>query len=315
MRDYSDIDNDLLPLLVPSDEEKEEKKNQEDDFYRKDLKNHSEKEKIVRVAIRDILENEPREEWKEAIQSTQCFVRLWYDEDDKSFCTELECPLRRICEGAWERVLGKFYKLRKGHPKRIANLTVASTDFSVELNPQKEARFARIKKPYTYRKNKDLKYVRLDYVPSGRPIDYLAQDLWEFLGRPILLPSGWSYNSPNNDGVFENAKVAFVKKFGTILCVMKRSSYHLYYFDGEQLMRFWVNTSKGGWLDLNVDLSKIFLTNGVNLAKAPEGSAKKFRFFPFRFYVSKDEDLLILKEYLTKLKGMEYLKDRLSDAL
>jgi hypothetical protein len=258
-------------------------------------------------AIEEVLAREPREEWRETIRQQHCFARCWHDADDRSFCTEMECDLRSLCESTWEGVRG-------GTIER-------DEDDSIIVPSEYRLMGSRVLKGVLPRKSKIHrnkwkgvgKYSRVPYIDQGRPIDKIVYELWQYLGNPPSLPNGWAYLSSGTKEQEEQARNAFVAVMGNGLYVTRRASYHQYINNGYHFLRIWVNGASGGWVDCPLSLARIMLTDSKNsIEKTPESGKKtKFRFYPYRVFISKPSSLDRLKIALTKLPGFEYLsKDR-----
>lgn len=283
--------------------------------YRKQLKRQGPSIKRIPVikrddfdkAIEDVLAREPREEWRETIRGQRCFARCWHDDDDGSFCTEMECDLRGLCETTWEGVRGGV--LRRDEDDSIivpSEYRLIGTKIKKGILPKTD-RISRNKWKGTG------KYRRVPYVDQGRPIDRIAYDLWLYMGSPPSLPGDWAYLTSKTKEQEEQARSAFVAMMGTSLFVTRRASYHQYIHNGYHLLRIWVNGAGGGWVDCILGLARILLTDSKNaIEKTPESGKKtKFRFYPYRVFLSKPSSVERFKLALTKLPGLEYLsKDR-----
>lgn len=248
-------------------------------------------------AINNILKNEPRAEWRELIRGSECFARLWRDEDD-SVCDELDCDLRNLCQATWNSVKGGYIspheslgapaqvrqlgKKKKGHPPKTAKRIIGG------------------------------RYSRTPYVSTGRPVDRIAREIYEFLKTPSHLPNAWSYGASKTQAQINEAQEQFISKFGSGLFVIERASYIHYMLNGEHLMRFWVNAARGGWMDLCSDLARTVMRFGrMDPAKTPiSGGSTKFKFYPFRVFLSTEKSVDQFKEALTNHPGLEYLFKR-----
>jgi hypothetical protein len=252
-------------------------------------------------AIDNILKNEPRAEWRELIKSSSCFAKMWRDSDDDSICDELECDLRDLCQATWTSIKG-------GYTSAEDSLT---TPARVRLLGKKRKRGRPPKK-----KKKKLagcgRYERVPYVSTGRPVDEIARALYEFLGAPPRLPTTWYYGASKTQAQVNEARELFINEFGTGLFIIERSSYHHYMLNGDHFMRFWVNSAGGGWMDLSPMLTKAIMRTGrSDPAKTPaSGRSTKFRFYPYRVFLSSKKSVKQFKIALTNVAGLEYLSER-----
>jgi len=241
------------------------------------------KEAKYRAVIDRIISNEPRAEWREAIRNADCFIREWRDEED-SFCDALDCDLRDLCQATWESIEG--------------DLTLPGEALSAPARVRtlggKKKRGRPPGKAHKRPKGKPKwegtgKYERVPYVGTGRPVDLIAKDIYEYLGMPAHLPKDWYYGASKTQADLNQAKEQFVERFGAGLFAIHRTSYHQYLLDGEHLMRLWVNAAGGGWLDCSRSLSRAILKAGtLDLARTPvSGRSTKFRFYPHRTFLSR----------------------------
>jgi hypothetical protein len=282
--------------------------------YRKKLKEQGPPPKRIPVITRDefdraiekVLAAEPRDEWRETIRSQRCFARCWYDEDEKSYCTEMDCDLRRLCETTWESVRG-------GALSR-------DEDDSIIITPEPPTHRmigGKLRKVYPVRSSKIKKsqwkgigkYSRVPYVDQGRRVDQIAHELWTYLGSPPSLPSSWTYPVSQTLVQQEQARYAFVEVFGVNLHVVRRPSYHQYIHNGYHLMRLWTNAACGGWADCTQALARFLLADGRNMIeKTPlSGQRTKYRFYPYRVFLSKPSSVTRFQAALAQLPGFEYL--------
>lgn len=251
-------------------------------------------------AISQVLRGEPREEWRETIRETACFARGWYDEDDGSFCDQLECDLRSLCEKTWIKVNGGLHAdSRIAAPAQIRSIGKKTTK-------------AKQKTTTTYRgkwKGTD-KYDRVPYIDQGRQIDRVANAIYQFLGMPASLPAGWTYPKSITKEDQRIARMEFRATYGKGVFVIRRASYHQYFVNGAHLLRLWVNAAGGGWADCNEALSKLILQNGKGTFETTPstGKATKFRFYPYRIFLSRPKSVEEFFQVLTKCPGLEYLQ-------
>jgi len=284
--------NDMVPILtVPSSGRAKEEKFE----LTEEMQKESDDEDRFLEVIKRAISIEIRDNIRECMEETQCFVRMWHNLEE-GYCDQLECGLRKECE---------------------TNYLIAKGGWDAST-PESKTRSVRRKGPKRKGKKKKQvgkwvgtgKYLRVDYVGSGRPIDVIANTLWEFMGSPEDLPKSWSYPPCISREQREEAKKLFTKEFGSGTRVIKRASYHQYLINGEHLMRLWTSAAGGGWLDLNKELSKIFLRMGIKvLTSTPESGRKtKFRFYPYRIYLTKNRDIDLAKTALEEYKGLDHLK-------
>lgn len=257
-------------------------------------------EQAFAKAITNILKNEPRPEWRELIEDSKCFARLWREEDE-SVCDELECDLRDLCQTTWNSIKGGYTAPQEGlgTPARVRQLG-------------KKKKKGRPGKPKYQNSGR---YQRTPYVSTGRPVDLVAREIYEFLGMPSHLPPSWYYGASKTQAQVNEAKELFVSKFGSGLFVIERASYIHYMLNGEHLMRFWVNAAGGGWMDLNRDLARTVMRYGKrDPAKTPtSGRSSKFRFYPYRVFLSSKRSVGLFKTALTNHPGLEYLRGSTND--
>lgn len=245
-------------------------------------------------AIKEVTNLQTDEEWKDLIRETPCFGRLWYDKELDEFCDQVECDLRQLCQSVWEKVEGPPQE-KVVKPRWV---------------PRKARKRGRPRKDNKVTKRNKWKgtgkYERHPYQDQGRPIDRIAKALLEFLGNPLCLPDGWQYPVSKTEEQKVEARLLFLAEFGSGVWTTQRSSYHMYLFEGQHLMRLWVNAGGGGWLDLSTRLARILSkSSNIDLVKSPASGYKtKFRFYPFRMYVGKDQDVEQVKAALAKIENL-----------
>lgn len=259
-------------------------------------------------AIEEVIAKEPREEWRETIRGQRCFARCWHDEEDETYCTEMDCDLRDLCETTWELVRG--------------GLLERTDSESIDSPAQTRKIGTRIKRDGVLRRPPKIpkgkwkgtgKYERVPYLDQNRPIDRVAHVLWEFLGSPPALPADWSYAISKTKEQEERARSEFVAIFGTGVHVVRRASYHQYICNGYHLLRIWVNGAGGGWVDCATALSKALLSDSKNMIERTpiSGRKTKFRFYPYRVFLAKPASIERFKIALTTLPELRYLsRDR-----
>jgi hypothetical protein len=247
--------------------------------------------------IERTISNEPRPEWRETMEAAECFVRLFW-EDGKGYCDDTDCDLLQICGAAWSSVKGTYAATEEVAP------------------PAQIRRIGKKRKKLTDKKKRNKwkgtgKYDRAPYVDAGRPVDKIASIIWEFLGKPPALPPKWYYPTCKTVETKKAAIEHFVDKYGDGLLVNRRASYHQYMLDGEHLMRLWVNASSGGWMDCSRSLSKAILRmRTIYFEKTPEsGKQTKYRFYPYRVFLSRPKSIEHFKKVLANCPGLEYLKE------
>jgi len=254
-------------------------------------------------AIEKVLACEPRDEWRETIRGTRCFARCWHDEEDHTFCTEMECDLRGLCETTWEGVRGGT--IERDEDDSI----IAPANIRMIGGKLKKGAFP---KPSVISRGKwkgTGKYDRVPYVDQNRPVDKIAHTIWTYMGCPASLPDDWSYPISHTKEQEEAARIIFINVFGTSTYLVRRSSYHQYISNGYHLLRIWMNGAGGSWVDVIPSLSKILLSDSKNMIEKTPTSGKKtkFRFYPYRVYLSKPSSIERFKYALTQLPEFEYL--------
>lgn len=254
-------------------------------------------------------------EVREAIKGTDCFARAWFD--GESYCPEEECGLRSLCEGMYDQVVGDVAgeleaideidgiseedhkKLAKAQAKKSSKAIgkTKSKDKRKLLNKKKKRKkkqplrqeYAEEKPPWEREK-----YKRRPYVAQGRPVDNIVQKFFEGLGSPPSLPESWRYGKSHT---FDDRMVAqrrFMTNYGNGLLITRRSSYHLYYFDGLHLARIWVNAAGGGWIDCHPMLAEKLEDEGFELHEVPAKNKRHvFKFFEQRVWLGTEEHALL----------------------
>jgi hypothetical protein len=281
IRKQNDDDSEELPPMPPLPPKKNAEKEISDQFS---------------YAIREAIKYEVNTEVVAAIRSRPCFARLWADEKGKICPYPLldqyddnYCDLGEQCEATWNLVMsGSFgpqgipekQKRKRGRPPKIKGgfLNILGTRERVKKN------------------------FRVPYQNAGRPIDFIADMIWEHVGSPPSLPTNWLYPSVENKSMIERARLDFIEQYNDQLWVIKRMSYHQYIYDGLHMMRLWVQSANGGWLDTNEKLTKLLqATNKVELYEIPQsGKKSKHKFYKKRTYVNRQIELEHIKDALTK---------------
>jgi hypothetical protein len=248
-------------------------------------------------------------EVKDSMERATCFGYGWYtepaqvtadDDDPGGPCLETECDLRRLCQLVHERARQATAEQKEPEPEKTRTLVVLRKSRKKRGRPRLQTRVV----PKSKWKGTG-KYERHPYVSTQRPVDLIANGMWEAFGQPPALPGDWTYPPSRTIEEREQAKVYFVKQFGPGVVVIKRMQYHQYFVDGSHLMRYWVNAAGGGWLDLNPSLSRIILKhNSMDVEQTPKSGRKtKYRFYPYRTYVSRQKHLNRLIDALAEHKG------------
>ena len=244
---------------------------------------------------------------KDTMDRAGCFGYGWYtdlsqvtedDDDPGGPCLETECDLRRLCQLVYQRSSEILEGQREPEPEKTRTLIVLRKSRKKRGRPRLHTKIV----PKGKWKGTG-KYERISYVSAGRPVDLLAHDMWEAFGCPPSLPNSWTYPPSRTLEQRELAKKNFVKEFGDGVVVTKRMQYHQYLVDGVHLMRYWVNAAGGGWLDLNPPLARIILTHNSMDIEQTSKSGRKYRFYPYRTYVSRQRHFNRLIDALTEYEG------------
>lgn len=254
-------------------------------------------------------------EVREAIRGTECFARAWFDGED--YCPEEECGLRSLCEGLYDQVVGgveeeleaqdEMAGLSEEDHKKLAKAANKKAKPSAKAIGKTKSNRKLLKKKKK-RKRKGLqhsepdekppweveKYKRRPYVAQGRPIDNIVEEFWKCLGSPPSLPDSWRYGKSHT---FDDRMVAqqrFMTNYGNGLLITRRSSYHLYYFDGLHLARIWVNAAGGGWIDCHPALAEKLEDEGFDLHQVPAKNKRHvFKFFEHRVWLGTTEQAAV----------------------
>jgi hypothetical protein len=259
-------------------------------------------------AIARVLADEPRDEWRETIRGQHCFARCWHDAEERTFCTEMDCDLRQLCEATWESVCGGIeYSDDDTKPTITVAETLLATPARWRFMRDKQRKLAKKTRKFSW--SGTGRYSRVPYVDQGRPIDKIVFDLWTFLGGPPTLPYNWRYPLSQTREQEEQARLIFIEKFGDGLFVIRRTSWHQYFHNGYHLFRIWVNAASGGWVDVIRILARALLADDRNIVKKVPyiGKYSKFRFYPYRAWLSKPGSIERFKKALTRLREFEYL--------
>lgn len=257
-------------------------------------------------------------EVRAAIKDTECFARAWFDGED--YCPEEECGLRGLCESTYHMVVGdvdgeleaqeemegiseedhqKLVKAQSKQQKKASSAAIGKTkskDKRVLLKNKKKRRKRRAQhepdldeKPPWERE----KYKCRPYVSQGRPVDNIVQKFFEGLGSPPSLPESWRYGKSYTIDDRIVAQSRFMANYGNGLLITRRSSYHLYYFDGLHLARIWVNAAGGGWIDCHPMLAEKLEDDGFELHEVPAKNKRHvFKFFEHRVWLGTPDQAL-----------------------
>lgn len=207
---------------------------------------------------------------RDTIDRADCFGRSWYIDEgpEQGLCQQWDCDLRGLCELVYQRA------------KKI-ELAQEKDD-----EPTSSSTVQRSKSP-------DGQYERHPYVDAGRPVDKVANAIWNLVGAPPAMPDSWNYPPARNKDQRAHARRLFIDSFGDGILVSRRTSYHQYFRDGAHWMRFWVRHAGGGWLDLSADLSKQVMKHTDLKLENMSSRARHqpHRFYPYRAYISRQRHL------------------------
>jgi len=258
---------------------------------------------------------------REAMEGTACFARLWYSDEDQSFCPETGCQLRKLCETAYHKAVGSIEaeieaesEMAKVNVEEVENVveavaraeeanlegdTLNKVNFQRGLKKQKKIK---VKKIFA----KSLK-VRLMYEDKGQPVDAYVKAFWEALHSPPELPSDWAYQAVASLEQRCFAAKWFSQRYGKGMMVSRRQSYWQFFYNGMHFGRFWVNSARAGWLDCNLWLAQELREQGYTLAAVATKDPKhSYKFYEYKVKIkSVDEAQAIAKVALSVLKRME----------
>lgn len=230
--------NDVMPIFICPLNKKENKVDEDlDEFGDQEIKTEVKKDLYQEVINK--IKKSVSPAVINAINDCECFIRLWYDTEEKAYCDEITCDLRPFCEQGYHQVVGF-----KTAPEGVVRV--------VEEEKKKEVK----------------KQGPKEYVDAGNPSDAFVKIIWEDLGSPPEIEN-YEYSKQT---VLEDrweAQQAFIFEFGNHLQLIRRSSYHMYFYKGIHLIRLWVNTKKGTWIDLHRDLAVPLGKNGFKTKKVP----------------------------------------------
>ncbi len=259
--------NDSMSLFVcPSNKKKEEKDDTIEEFGEKKIEEPKKKD-LYQEAINRIKKS-VSPAVIQAINDCECFIRLWYDDE---YCDEIECDLRSFCEQGYHQVIG--FEQAEGE------LKIVDTEGSEKVKEKQGPK---------------------DYVDLGRPSDKIVKLIWEDLGSP---PDIENYDYGKQTGLEDRweAQQAFIFEFGNHLQLIRRSSYHLYFYKGIHTLRMWVNTKKGTWIDLHRDLAVPLGKLGFKTKKVPIIDRDHvYKKFVSRTYINSQKQAIKFAKYILK---------------
>lgn len=243
---------------------------------------------------------------RNAIAATPCFARVWYSSEDQDYCSEMECGLRRLCEATYHEAVesvdaevevqeelegietsevDSLLKIIEGKGKISAVEKLLKAAINGEENVEQEDDFTKVKlQGRKLQKGSKPRKTRLStpYVSKGRHSDKLATMLAMRLA-PIELPENWMYYTVRSLDFRKIAQRRFVSKHGGGMLCSKRSSYHIYIYDGLHVLRLWVNAANVVIVDLNPHLAAECERVGLKtLVTPPKNPRHSFNFFPKR---------------------------------
>ena len=242
---------------------------------------------------------------KDTIKRADCFgVGFYIDSleiddsegDQGGVCDQMDCDLRSLCHTVYCRATGE-------DPLEVFEYALEEPDY-YESIPEKRSQKKKAKK----KKNTYFNVRMTDpYINLGRPVDLLALKIWQMVGSPPAIDTGWTYPAARTDEQLKIAKAKFTRKWGEGLVVCQRISYHQYFLNGVHWMRFWTRTHTGGWLDVNPIMAKVIFRHKEfklhETYKRPDGTANKsFRFYPYRIHIEARRHLTRLKHVLIDLE-------------
>lgn len=232
---------------------------------------------------------------KSAIENTPCFAKVWYSQEDKDYCPEIECGLRNLCEAAYHQAVEsveaevevkeemegirpseRILKVIEGGEKVQEDDLAKIKQSGRKL--QKKRRGRASTKPRNTSQN-----VSVPYVNQGRPVDVLASMLSASLNpKELELTDNWKFRIKTVE-MRKAAKVAFEERYGSGMVCSKRASYHLYLWNGMYLLRFWVNAANVAIVDMNPHLAQEADRCGLRTFETPVKNPKhNYNFFPKR---------------------------------
>jgi len=234
--------------------------------------------------IRKLSKTESPVVWR-AVQDTPCFARLWHNEQDGSYCTEMDCQLRGLCELSYHQAVG--FPAAPEEPKQVAPPRAAPRPLVRPPEARRQAKKNKIRLASSFKRA-----AAFAYIDQGRPVDAFAQALWQKLGEPKELPPEWDYGVAATMEQRKEARASFIKEYGDGLLVTRRSSYHQYFFNGIHVCRLWVSTGSSAWLDCCLELARGLNAKGYRLAPVtPKDRRHRFQWYEFKIKVRTAEDI------------------------
>lgn len=270
---------------------------------------------------------------KLAIEGTACFARVWYSFEDRSYCSEVECGLRKLCETAYHQAIESVEAdieakdEMDGVPilKKLSesNVDIMEDDFTKlmlqgrklqikQREQQKLESACSVVEGFVKEYDKSKPHTRTQYVDKGRPVDLLAKALFQELQvanvnnewfqelSPFELPDHWDYCGVGSLIQRQESQRRFCASYGHGIRYSKRgSSYHVYFYNGMHLLRFWVNAAGGGWLEMNPHLAeeveRTELSHSCSITETYRRSSReKYRFYPKRIKIKTYHQMLVL---------------------
>jgi hypothetical protein len=263
-----------------------------------------------------------------AIQRTGCFARLWFNAEDDSFCDEMECEIRRLCEAAYTKAMGvqeapvvtqQTVQLDHIEAKVMQRVLRALEQPGDELHDDlarvvQGRKFQKKKKiyhPTTLRsKSKRLKRRHVPYLDRGLPVDEFLRNLWLELGSPSALPERFRYLVSATRVQRSIAAEWFRNHYGDGLLVSKRLSMWTFFYEGMQVCRCHATSASVSNVDCNP-----FLVEWVHknyrwpcYKVAIKDPSHKHQFFTGRFRIEDVEQARMLaKAILETITFMEVI--------
>jgi hypothetical protein len=241
-----------------------------------------------------------------AVQRTACFGRLWYSEEEASYCPELECELRKLCESVYHKAAGD------AEPSQVEDLTdtdakvlsrviralerpedsteVGLDDFAKVQRHGRQLQTKKKKRPKkrSRRKRPGPPKARVPYLDTGRPVDKFMKVIFQDVGEPPALPESWKYPTASSRVQREIAANWFVEQYGKGLVVNRRASCWTFFYNGMHVCRMWTNAASGALVDCNPWMvAWIQKNHGWEVRKVPVKDKKHtFEFFTGRFRIN-----------------------------
>ncbi len=232
---------------------------------------------------------------RDAIKGTQCFGRLWKDGED--VCPEAACELRDYCRSVYEQVTGdveddEVEEIEEPAPKpRVVSHKKAQGSIAANASKRKlQKKKRKLGEPAPEKPSRPPweaeKYKRRAYVSTGRPVDSIVDALWKALDQPPSMPEKWKYAKSKSFEDRQDAQRQFRRNYGSGMLVVRRASYHLYYYNGLHVCRIWVNAGGGGLMDMVPAVADAMEDEGFQLEDAvPKNKKHVFQFFTKRCWI------------------------------